>query len=58
MNINKDTRKMAPVWSKAKLWSAVRNKCLDCSGGYRDEVKLCTVKDCPLYVYRFGKAAK
>ena len=31
---------------------AIRRKCIDCSC---NEVKLCPVKNCPLYDYRFGK---
>ena len=34
---------------------AIRAKCLDCCCGSSNEVKLCTVKRCPLYKYRFGK---
>lgn len=32
----------------------IRAKCLDCCGGSAKEVRLCTAKDCPLYLYRFG----
>lgn len=34
---------------------AIRAKCLDCSGGSSNEVKMCPIKDCPLYPFRFGK---
>ena len=34
---------------------AIRRKCIDCSCGSSNEVKLCPVKNCPLYDYRFGK---
>lgn len=34
---------------------AIRANCLICSGGSSNEVKLCPIKDCPLYPYRFGK---
>jgi len=34
---------------------AIRLKCLDCSAGSSNEVKLCVIPDCPLYPYRFGK---
>lgn len=37
---------------------AIRAKCLDCSCGSAQEVRLCPVKDCPLYPYRFGKNPK
>ena len=33
---------------------AIRAKCLDCCGYVAKEVRLCTAKDCPLYLYRFG----
>lgn len=33
---------------------AIRAKCLDCCGGSAKEVRLCTAKDCLLYLYRFG----
>lgn len=34
---------------------AIRAKCLDCSAGSSNEVKLCQVTNCPLFPYRFGK---
>lgn len=34
---------------------AIRAKCLDCSGGSRQEVRLCPITQCPLWPYRFGK---
>jgi len=34
---------------------AIRAKCLDCSGGSAQEVRLCVIRDCPLYPYRLGK---
>lgn len=33
---------------------AIRAKCLDCSCGSSDEVKLCPITSCPLYPYRLG----
>ena len=33
----------------------IRAHCIDCSGT-ADEVKKCTVKQCKLWPYRFGKA--
>lgn len=33
---------------------AIRAKCLDCCCGQANEVRLCPIKDCPLYDYRFG----
>lgn len=34
---------------------SIRQHCLNCVGGSRLEVKLCTSIDCPLFPYRFGK---
>ena len=34
---------------------AIREKCIDCMNGSRNEVKLCPSEDCPLYPFRFGK---
>ena len=34
---------------------AIRAKCIDCSGGSSNEVKLCAIPDCPLYPYRLGR---
>ena len=34
---------------------AIRKKCLDCTNGSRKEVRLCTIIECPLYPYRFGR---
>lgn len=33
----------------------IREKCLDCCCGQRDEVKFCQVKECPLYPFRMGE---
>ena len=39
--------------SKAdELQAAIRAKCLECSGGSKNQVKGCGIKDCPLWVYR------
>ncbi len=35
--------------------SAIRRKCLECSGGSSNEVSLCQVEDCSLYSRRFGR---
>lgn len=37
---------------------AIRAKCLDCSCGDAKEVRLCPIKDCPLYPYRLGREEK
>ncbi len=33
---------------------AIRAKCLDCCCDYAPEVKACTIKKCPLWIYRMG----
>lgn len=43
-----DEKKLTPM-------KAIRAKCLDCSNGSANEVKLCPIVRCPLYAYRFGK---
>lgn len=40
--------------SKNRPLKKIREKCLDCSGGHRKEVRLCPVEDCPLYPFRMG----
>lgn len=37
---------------------AIRQKCIECSGGVKAEVRRCGVVDCPLWVYRMGKESK
>ena len=34
---------------------AIRKKCLDCCMGQQEEVKQCSIEDCDLYPFRFGK---
>lgn len=33
---------------------AIRAKCIDCCCGQKNEVKLCPITDCPLWIYRLG----
>lgn len=35
--------------------SAIRAKCLECSGGSSNEVRICPVTECSLWRYRMGK---
>ena len=37
---------------------AIRAKCMDCCCGQAKEIKLCNMKNCPLYPYRLGKRPK
>ena len=41
--------------AKMPILKAIREKCLDCSGGSRAEVKDCLVPKCALYPFRLGK---
>ena len=34
---------------------AIRQKCIECSGGSRKEVRYCSASECPLYELRLGK---
>ena len=36
--------------------SAIRLKCLDCTGNQSNEVKQCKAYNCPLWSYRLGRA--
>jgi hypothetical protein len=36
---------------------AIRENCMECSGN-ANEVRLCPIKNCPLYLYRFGHNPK
>jgi len=37
---------------------SIKNYCIWCMNGDKNEVKNCTSDDCPLYLYRFGKRPK
>ena len=37
---------------------AIRELCIDCSGGSYKEVKYCVIQNCPVYPYRMGKRPK
>ena len=37
---------------------AIRLKCLECSAGNAQEVRLCVIPDCNLYQYRMGHNPK
>ena len=42
------------IWTKKMIYRAIREKCLDCSGGSQAEVDRCTSTRCALHPYRFG----
>lgn len=35
---------------------AIRANCIECCGGSKNEVKLCTCTKCPLWAFRLGKS--
>lgn len=37
---------------------AIRDKCIDCCGGFVREVKRCTAYTCPLWRFRMGTEIK
>ena len=39
----------------SKIFKAIKEKCLDCSGFSANNVKECPCVDCPLFPYRFGE---
>ena len=39
----------------SKIFKAIKEKCLDCSGFSANNVKECPCNDCPLYPYRLGE---
>ena len=44
---NTEAKMLTPI-------KAIRAKCLDCTCGSPQEVRLCPTPDCPLYPYRMG----
>lgn len=39
-----------------ELMTAIRVKCMECSGGHRKLVDRCDIRNCPLYPYRSKRA--
>lgn len=37
---------------------AIRKKCRDCTGDNLEEIRNCTIKECPLYPYKLNKKDK
>ena len=37
---------------------AIRAKCMDCCCGQAKEIKLCNMRECPLFPYRAGRRPK
>ncbi len=37
------------------LLKAIKDRCLDCCAGNKNEIKLCELTGCPLYPYRTGR---
>lgn len=40
---------------KTSPLKAIKDKCLDCCCGQKNEVKLCPAKGCPIWPFRLGK---
>lgn len=51
MDVKNEVVSLTPI-------KAIKEKCLDCCCGQREEVKMCPVKTCPLYDFRLGKNPK
>lgn len=51
-------RVVIPDVEGPSMAKAIRKKCLDCSGGYTNEVRDCWATNCPLFPYRFGANPK
>jgi hypothetical protein len=56
MDVDSIPKKYRQVYERAMTGrsqaAAIRAHCLMCVGWQREEVKLCTAPDCPLYLYR------
>jgi hypothetical protein len=50
------TSEIIKTWKKRSRTKAIKEHCLECSGGTTPEVTLCSLTDCPLWGYRFGNA--
>lgn len=40
--------------AKLTPMKAIRKKCIDCCCGSKQEVKLCSCENCPLFPFRIG----
>ncbi len=40
--------------SKNTPLKAIKKKCLECSGGDKEEVRNCALRQCPLFPFRMG----
>lgn len=52
---NKQTLKLIEQGKRVPLLKIIRLKCLECTNFQPTEVKLCTIPDCILYKFRFGR---
>jgi len=46
---------MAREDSKAEILRRIRKNCIECASDSIDEAKYCSISDCNLWPYRFGK---
>ena len=44
--------------SKTEILRRIRKNCIECAGDSIDEVKYCSILDCNLWLYRFGKTPR
>ena len=42
--------------NKSTILKAIKAKCLDCCCGDKNEIKNCSVTNCPLFSFRLGKS--
>ena len=49
-----EVSKIYALWKKRSRPSAIREHCVECSGGSAQDVTICGIVDCPLWGLRFG----
>ena len=55
LNCERCGEMQCPETSRTNPVKAIRLKCIDCSGGSKKEVQLCTARNCALYPFRMGR---
>lgn len=61
LDVGRDPRKMKPEelekmgHKNSSLGKIIRLHCLECAGGSKDEVRLCTAVSCHLWPFRMSK---
>lgn len=49
-------KEVMKYWKKVNRAKAIKELCLQCSGGSPTEVTLCPMVDCPVWGWRFGNS--